>query len=139
MKPTILIVTGVAALIIQMIYFIKDDRTPNESPRDKLIKKLWHFAGGAIHGWMYFVIADQYGAEWGLLMATCTWLLFDGFINTYALGKEFLYIGNTAFIDIVQQKAAKLLHIDVRLLTASLKALLFIAAIYSLFKKYWHG
>lgn len=117
-----LIITGLAALIVQMIYFIMDDREENHTARDRRIKKYWHIAGGAIHIWMgyaiYRISADWH---WGFLMGTLTWLLFDGFINTYVLKREFWYIGETAIIDIAQRKVASFLHIEHRAFSAFLK------------------
>jgi hypothetical protein len=122
-KIIILIVTGVLALIAQSVYFIKDDRTANTDPADKPLKTKWHIAGGLIHVWMYYVIADNYGLHWGLWMATLTWSLFDGFINS-AIKREFFFVGTTALIDKAQQWIAKRLGINVNLLSALLKLVL---------------
>lgn len=128
-KAILIVLTGVFALIAQGVYFILDDRTPNTDPKDKPYKKYWHAAGGLIHAWMYYVMADNYGLPWGLIMACMTWSLFDGFIN-WILNRGFFYVGTTAIIDKVQQWLAKLLHIDVELLSAILKLLLVLTALY---------
>jgi hypothetical protein len=109
-KVIILIVTGVLALIVQSVYFIKDDRTDNSAKADRPLKLRWHLAGGALHCWMYYVISDSYGYHWGIVMASLTWLTFDGSMNIYALKKEFFYIGHTALIDRVQHWLADLLN-----------------------------
>jgi hypothetical protein len=118
----ILILTGLAALIIQMIYFLIDDRSENHTARDRRIKKYWHWAGGAIHIWMAYAIYRIAGDwHWGLLMGALTWLLFDGFINTYVLRREWWYIGDTAWLDNLQRTVAGFLKIDHRALSAFLK------------------
>jgi hypothetical protein len=131
----ILILTGIAALIVQNIYFIIDDRVENHTARDRRIKKYWHWAGGAIHGWMGYVIGRMFGWQLGLLMGSLTWYLFDGFINTYVLQREWWYIGETALLDIVQRKAASYLHIEHRLFSASLKHAALIISIILLISK----
>jgi hypothetical protein len=122
LKIAILMATGLAALVAQMIYFILDDRTENHTANDRRLKKYWHWAGGAIHIWMAYAI-KEISHDWhvGLFMASLTWLLFDGFINTYALNREFWYIGETAWLDIAQRKVASFLHIEHRLFSACLK------------------
>lgn len=134
-KTIILIITGVFALIAQSVYFLKDDRTANIDPNDKPLKIKWHVAGGVIHVWMYYVIADNYGLHWGLWMASLTWALFDGFIAG-AIGREFFYVGNTSLLDKAQRWMAKLLHINVNLLSAILKLLLTLATLYITIRHY---
>jgi hypothetical protein len=128
-EAIMLIITGISALITQMIYFLIDDREENHTARDRRIKKYWHWAGGAIHIWMGYVIGDLYGWQWGLFMAALTWYLLDGFINTYVLRREWWNIGETAFIDIAQRKVASFLHIDPRLFSACLKHAVLIISI----------
>lgn len=139
----ILIVTGVLALIAQSVYFLKDSTTPATSPLDKPIKIKWHIAGGVIHAWMYYTIADNYGHHWGFLMASLTWLLFDGAVNTYALHKEFFYIGTTALLDRGQRaltawinKLTGTYFIDPRSLSAVLKIGFVIFSLISVIKHY---
>jgi hypothetical protein len=123
-----LIITGIAALIVQMIYFLIDDRSENQTARDRRIKKYWHWAGGAIHIWMGYAVARiTHDWRWGFLMGILTWYFFDGFINTYVLLREWWYIGDTALLDIAQRKVAYTIHMDPRLFSACLKhaALLF--------------
>jgi len=139
MWPLIDIITGLFALIMQMIYFIKDDRTNNNDPKNKGFNLRWHIAGGILHVWMYYIIHKLYGVEWGLLMAASTWLLFDGFINSYALKKEFWYIGATALIDKFQQWVGKITGVDPRGVSAFLKLSFFIGSITSLYLKYRNG
>ena len=132
----ILIITGIGALIVQMIYFLLDDRTPNDSLLNPTLKKYWHWAGGALHVWMGYAIgAIANDWRWGLLMGSLTWLLFDGFINSYALNREFWYIGNTSVLDIAQQKAASALHIDARLFSSLLKFALLLFSVLLLIPK----
>jgi hypothetical protein len=125
----ILIISGIAALIVQNIYFIIDDREANHTARDRRIKKYWHWAGGAIHIWMGYVIGRFFGWQWGLLMGSCTWYLFDGFINTYILRREWWFIGDTALLDITQRNIAGFLHIEHRLFSACLKHAVLIISI----------
>lgn len=120
-EAIILILTGIAALIVQMIYFLIDDRQENQTARDRRIKKYWHRAGGAIHIWMGYVIGRLFSWEWGMLMGSLTWYFFDGFINTYVLLREWWYIGFTAAIDKAQRATAGFLHIEPRLFSACLK------------------
>jgi len=134
-KVIVIILIGVIALIAQMKYFIRDDRTENNSARDKDIKLKWHFAGGVIHGWMYYVIADNYGIEWGLLISSLTWIFFDGFINA-ELKKEFFYVGETALIDKAQRQLAKILHLPPDLVSALLKLALVIITLYFFIQRY---
>jgi hypothetical protein len=118
----ILILTGLAALIVQMIYFLIDDRNENHTARDRSIKKYWHVAGGAIHVWMAYAVYRISGDwRWGLLMGSLTWLLFDGFINTYVLQREWWNLGDTAWLDKLQRTIADFLKVDHRALSAFLK------------------
>jgi hypothetical protein len=118
----ILIITGLAALIVQMIYFLIDDRSENHTARDHHIKKYWHWAGGAIHVWMAYTVGEiAHDWRWGLLMGSLTWVLFDGFINTYVLRREWWYIGDTAWLDKAQRTVAGAIHIDHRAFSAFLK------------------
>ncbi len=136
MEPIIKIVTGLFALIYQMIFFIKDDRAVNHTKEDNGLKLNWHLAGGIIHGWMYYCISDSHGYRWGLLMASLTWLLFDGCINSFALRKEFFYVGKTAIVDRLQQGIAGVVSIDVRTISAILKIGFTAYSIYILIKHY---
>lgn len=121
-EPYILIITGLAALIIQMVYFLLDDRAANNTAQDRRLKLWWHAAAGAIHIWMGYAVG-RIAHDWrvGFLMGALTWLLFDGFINSYVLKKEFWYIGDTAQLDIIQRKVAGFLHIEHRAFSAALK------------------
>jgi len=118
----ILIITGLAVLIVQMVYFLLDDREVNHTAKDRRLKLWWHAAAGAIHIWMGYAVG-RIANDWrvGLLMGSLTWLLFDGFINTYVLNREWWYIGDTAQLDIAQRKLAGFLHIEHRLFSACLK------------------
>ena|SRR6478752_1725155 len=138
-EPILIILIGLFALIAQMIYFIKDDRTPNIEPSNKYFNLRWHIAGGLIHGWMYYVVYRIYGIEFGLLMGSLTWLFFDGCINSFVLNKEFFYVGYTALLDRAQQWVGKVLHSDPRLMSALLKLSFFLASIAFLIKKQFYG
>lgn len=129
-EVAILIITGLAALIVQMIYFLIDDRSENHTARDRRIKKYWHWAGGAVHVWMgYAVYRIANDWRWGLLMGALTWLLFDGFINTYVLRREWWYIGDTAWLDSIQRTVAGWMKVDHRALSAFLKVAALIISI----------
>lgn len=128
-EPYLQAITGIAALTVQMVYFLLDDREANHTAVDRRLKKYWHAAAGALHIWMGIVIGRQFGWEHGLLMGALTWLLFDGFINTYVLHREWWYIGDTAQIDIAQRKIAGFLHIEHRLFSACLKSAALIISI----------
>jgi hypothetical protein len=118
----ILIITGLAALIVQMVYFLLDDRAVNNTAQDRRLKLWWHAAAGAIHIWMGYAVG-RIAHDWhaGFLMGSLTWLLFDGFINSFVLHREWWYIGDTAQLDIAQRKVAGFLHIEHRLFSALLK------------------
>lgn len=118
----ILIITGLAALIIQMVYFLLDDRTANNTPVDRRLKLWWHAAAGAIHIWMGYAVGSI-AHDWhcGFFMGALTWMVFDGAINTWVLHREWFYIGDTAQWDIAQRWVASLLHIEHRAFSASLK------------------
>ena len=127
-KNLILVLSGLIALIAQSVYFLTDDRTDNTAKVDKKLKFGWHIAGGAVHCWMYYTVYCIAGLYWGLLMASLTWLFFDGAINTYSIKKEFFYVGRTALLDKLQQWLAAqvqtvkfLKKVDARALSAFLK------------------
>lgn len=132
-EAIILTITGIAALIVQMVYFLLDDRAANHTAKDRRLKKRWHAAAGALHLWMGYVMARLFGWEWGVLMGSLTWYLFDGFINTYALKREWFYIGTTAQIDIAQRWLAAKLGVDHRLLSACFKHAALLTSITLLF------
>ena len=118
----ILIITGIAALIIQMVYFLLDDRNENHTKKDRRLKLWWHAAAGAIHIWMGYAVG-RIAHDWhtGFLMGSLTWMVFDGAINTWVLHREWWYIGDTAQIDIAQRWVAGILHIEHRAFSATLK------------------
>lgn len=129
-EAVMLIITGLTALTVQMIYFILDDRGSNHTARDRRLKKYWHWAGGAIHIWMSYAVSRiTLSSEWGLLMGALTWYFFDGFINTYALKREWWYIGQTAWLDIMQRRIARILQVEHRLFSACLKHAVLITSI----------
>jgi hypothetical protein len=127
-----LMLTGIPLLIIQMVYFLLDDRAENHTGLDLKYKKYWHAAAGGIHIWMGYVVGRIAG-DWhaGLLMSALMWFFFDGAINTWVLKKEWFYIGTTAQLDIAQRWAAdKIGFDDPRMFSAFLKmSLLFISII----------
>jgi hypothetical protein len=130
LEVIILIATGLAALIIQMVYFLLDDRVANNTAQDRRYKLWWHAAAGAIHIWMGYAVG-RIAHDWraGYFMGALTWLLFDGCINSYVLKREFWYIGDTAQWDIAQRWVAGLLHIEHRAFSAFLKIATLIASI----------
>jgi hypothetical protein len=118
----ILIVTGIAAHIQQMVYFLLDDRTANQTAEDRRLKLIWHAATGICHLWMGYCIG-RIAHDWriGFFTGALYWLLFDGCVNSFVLKREWWYIGTTAQIDIVQRWAAGILHIEHRAFSATLK------------------
>jgi len=122
LEVIILIATGLAALIIQMVYFLLDDRAVNGTPRDRRYKLWWHAGAGAIHVWMGYTVG-RIAHDWhaGFFMGALTWMVFDGCINSFVLHREWWFIGDTAQWDIAQRWVAGLLHIEHRAFSASLK------------------
>lgn len=120
-EPYIQTLTGIAAVTLQMVYFLLDDREANHTAVDRRLKKWWHAAAGALHVWMGVVIARQFGWQHGLFMGALMWFMFDGIINTVVLRREWFYIGDTAQIDIAQRKVAGFLRIDHRGFSTFLK------------------
>lgn len=114
-------ITGIAAWTVQMVYFLLDDREANHTVVDRRLKLIWHAAAGACHIWMGCFVGRFFGWEHGFFNAALTWFLFDGFINTYVLKREWWYIGDTAQLDIAQRWVAGKLHIEHRAFSASLK------------------
>lgn len=133
MEALILLITGVGALVAQMTYFLQDDRTPDNTPVDNKFKKYWHLAGGALHIWMGYVMYRLYGLDWGLLTTSVMWHIFDGIVNTFALKKEWWYIGTTSFLDRAQQFFAKIVHLDARLFSAILKTAFLVISVIMVF------
>lgn len=113
--------TGITAFILQMVYFLLDDREANHTAVDRKLKLYWHAAAGALHIWMGCFIGRWFGWEYGLFNAALMWMVFDGSINTWVLKREWFYIGETAQIDIAQRKVAGWLRLDHRALSAFLK------------------
>lgn len=126
----LLIITGLAALIVQMVYFLLDDRAANNTAQDRRLKLWWHAAAGAIHIWMGYCIG-RIAHDWhvGFLMGSLTWLVFDGCINSFVLKREWWYIGDTAQVDIAQRWVAGILHIEHRAFSAFLKIATLIVSI----------
>lgn len=120
-EAIILILTGIAAFIIQNIYIIRDDRTANGSAADRSIKKYWHMAGGFQHIWMAYMIGRLFGWHWAPLAGSLTWYFMDGCTNTYVLAREWWFIGETAWLDKAQRTIAGWLRMDPRLFSACLK------------------
>jgi len=92
-------VTFVVALIVQMVYFLKDDAAPEHTEQDRKLEIGWHLAGGALHVWGAVMVSLISSFHYGLLVASLTWLFFDGFVNTFVFKKGWYYIGNTAALD----------------------------------------
>lgn len=131
LEAIIFILTGILALIAQMVYFLKESSILAATPDKERFKKYWHYAGGAIHIWMGFMIAEMYGWQYGLLTGSLTWYFFDGAVNTWGLRKkEWWYIGTTSMLDQAQQGISKIIHLDPRLTSAILKHLMLLASIY---------
>ena len=95
LEVAILIITGIAALVVQMIYFLLDDRSENHTDKERQLKLWWHAAAGGIHTWMSYTIA-RIANDWhaGFLMGSLTWMFFDGAINCWVLHREWFYIPN---------------------------------------------
>ena len=55
-EPIILILTGITSLIIQMAYFLLDDRSLNSAAEDRRLKLIGHAAAGCIHIWIAFTV-----------------------------------------------------------------------------------
>ena len=85
---------------------------------------------------MGYVMGRMFGWQWGLLMGSLTWYMFDGFINTYVLLREWFFLGETALLDITQRRIAGFLHIEHRLFSACLKHAVLITSIVLLIAKY---
>lgn len=125
----------IASAIYQMVYFIRDDRTLNTDPKNRKFSAIWHLTGGIgrlVTCWLLF---RAFGWEWGLSAAVILWIWFDGAINTWALNKEWWYVGTTAQTDRLLQWAGKKLHIDPRALNAAIKALAIISVLIILIHK----
>jgi hypothetical protein len=114
-------ITGIAAVTVQMVYFLLDDREANHTAVDRKLKLYWHAAAGALHIWIAVVIGRQFGWQHGFFCGSLMWYMFDGCINTFVLKREWFYIGDTAQLDIAQRKVAAVLHIEHRLFSACLK------------------
>lgn len=127
--PIAFIITGIPALIIQMVFFILDDRTENHTPLDLHMKKYWHWAGGLIHIWMGTLMGYTFGIQWGILTSACTWYFMDGALNTWVFHNGWWSLGTTADLDKIQRTMAKWIGIDHQLLTAILKNAMLISAI----------
>lgn len=132
--PFIYILMGLFALIAQMVYFLLESATPASSANKIKYKRYWHWAGGAIHIWGAVLVGNLFGWRYGLLMGSLMWFFFDGFVNSYALNREWFYIGITAITDIAQQFLSKVFHIDPRTLSGILKSLLLAVSIWFLLK-----
>src|SRR4051812_47669219 len=115
------ILIGITSLILQMVFFLRDDRAPNHTTEDLHYKWWWHLAEGAIHLWMGATLSFCFGVQYGLLMLSLLWYFYDGAVNTWVLKREWFYIGTTAQVDIAQQQLAKKLKVDPRTLSAVLK------------------
>lgn len=140
LEPVILMITGIGVIILQMIYFIIDDRQLNHTDQDKRVKKIWHVAGGLIHVWMAYVIYRLFNISWGLLTGISTWFFMDGFINSYALYREWFYVGNTAYLDRSVRYIAKILSIDPRIFSGIVKCIfLTLAILFVIFKTIQNG
>lgn len=133
-EPYLMLVWFVASLIVQMVYFLKDDRTENHTKIDLFLKMIWHAAAGSIHIWGGVMMSLHYGVGIGVLTSALTWFLIDGAINSWVLNREWFYIGTTAMLDKVQRSLAKWLRIDDhRAVSAILKFIFLAGAILNLF------
>lgn len=121
-----------------MIYFLKDNATPQTDPKNKRYNFNWHAAGGAIHLWMGITVAMLWGVHWGILMIAITWYFFDGAVNSWYLHREWFFIGTTAQIDVAQRKVAAWIDVDPRTLSAILKTILLTGAVVNMFLSHYN-
>jgi hypothetical protein len=112
-----------------MVFFILDDRAENHTKLDLHLKKYWHWAGGAIHIWAGTLMGYTFGIPWGVLTAACTWYFMDGALNTWVFHKEWWHLGTTADLDKFQRWLANRFHLDYRVISATLKNGLLLAAL----------
>lgn len=82
---------------------------------------------------MGYVMQKAYGPGWGLFTGAAMWIIFDGAINSIALGKAWWSIGTTAWLDKAQVWLAGHLKQDPRTISATLKCILLVASIINLF------
>ena len=74
-----------------------------QSDRAKKANKKWHSWQAAVQLSFFSVVALVSYSIVGLFSAltymAVFWILFDGILNVFGLGKPFFYVGKTAFID----------------------------------------
>jgi hypothetical protein len=112
-----------------MVYFLKDDRSVNETETDLRIKKIWHLANLGLNIWCSVLLGRCFGWQWVPVTSSTIWVFFDGSVNRWVLNKEWFYIGTTAQVDIAQRKLANIFHLDPIVMSAILKIMFFVTSI----------
>lgn len=88
----LLIISGVCAYLLQMRYFLDNDK-------EGVSRFGLHWAGGILHVWTGATLAIIASLPYGVLFGSLTWLFFDGYVNTFIFGKGWYYIGDRAPLD----------------------------------------
>lgn len=122
-EPILVTALMIVAAILQMLYFLKDDRTPNTENLNGRYSDVWHATGGIFRIAACWVIGRAYGWEFCYAALVATWIWFDGAINTWVLRKEWFYVGTTARTDRAIRWVGKKLRIDPRTVNAAVKGL----------------
>src|ERR1044072_6039856 len=99
LEPILYLIVLVFTLTIQMVNFLRDDRSPNGSREDLILKNKWHGWGLVLYIWCVVIIGRAFGWEWIPMSMANLWNVFDGMVNTQVLKQKWFYIGLTAQVD----------------------------------------
>lgn len=136
-EPVLITALLIIAAILQMLYFIKDDRTPNTEDLNKRYSEVWHATGGICRLLTCWVIGRAYGWDYCYMALVGTWIWFDGAINTWVLRKEWFYVGTTALTDRSIRWIGMKLKVDPRSVNGALKGLVVTILLIHLIKQLW--
>lgn len=97
--PIIWILIGVILLGIYNGFLLKDDKTPEDDPKNKEIETEWHVVGAIIFCYITATACLFWGIQYVLFSLSLFWTLYAGLVHMIGLKKPFFYVGTTASTD----------------------------------------
>lgn len=93
------ILTGCTLLGFYNALLLKDDKMPEDDPRNKQTETNWHYVGAALFLYLSLTAWVAWGIEYVFFSLSCFWTLFAGIVHKVGLNKPFFYVGTTAKTD----------------------------------------
>ncbi len=80
-------------------YLLLDDKTQENSPKNKELEDSWHMLGAAIFSYLSATAWMMFGVEYAPLCLCCFWVIYASIVHKVALKQSFFYVGTSAATD----------------------------------------